>query len=109
MIESIDIAFLLVNKSSMNFSHPTVTHMISSIINPLSENNYDVRLALIKSRSNDDSEEPIIYSFTRSVIRFTHWFRSGHAPVGQPTQDETIAICKKSIVSFLSYFFLPIF
>jgi hypothetical protein len=60
MVESMDIAFLLVNISSMNLVFATVTHMISSILNPLIENNYDIRLALIKFISGDGDPVPIV-------------------------------------------------
>lgn len=105
MTESMDIAFLLVGISPTNLWISTVTCMISSIINPLIENNYDIRLALIKLRSGDHSPVPKVYSFTRSVIKFKHWLVTDYAHVEQQTQGETIAICKANIVSLLYHAF----
>jgi hypothetical protein len=94
MIESMDIAFLLVNISSTNRLFSTVTAMISSVINPLIKNNYDIRLALIQIRSIDHSSTPIVHSFTRSVIKFTHRLLTDRVTEERPTQGETIPTCK---------------
>lgn len=109
MNESMDIALLLVNTSSTNILFSTVSYMISSVINPLIENNYDVRLALIQLRSGDQSTVPIIHNFTDSIIKFKHWLGTDLAPVGQHVQSGTIAIRKNDILSCLLYFFLFIF
>jgi hypothetical protein len=105
MTESMDIAFLLVGISPTNLWISTVTCIISSIINPLIENNYDIRLALIKLRSGDHSPVPIIHSLTRSAVKFKHWLVTDHVHVRQQAQGETAAICKTNIVSLLSCFF----
>jgi hypothetical protein len=91
MIESMDIAVLLVNTASTNLLFSTVTYMISSIINPLIENNYDIRLASIKLKSDNNSLKPVVHSFTRSPVKFKHWLGTDHAPVAQ---GESIPICK---------------
>jgi len=109
MTESMDIAFLLVGISPTNLWISAVTCIISSIINPLIENNYDIRLALIKLRSGDYSLVPIVHSFTRSVVKFKHWLVTDHVRVGQQTQGQTTAICKTNIVCLLSCFFSFIF
>jgi hypothetical protein len=94
MIESMDIAVLLVNTASTNLLFSTVTYMISSIINPLIENHYDIRLASIKLESENNSLEPVVHSFTRSVAKFKDWLGTDHAPVERYTQGESIPICK---------------
>lgn len=109
MIESMDIAFLLVNISSKNLLFSTVTYIISSIINPLLENNHDFCLALINLKSDEPSLVPIVHYFTKSVINFEHWFVIDHASVGRHAQGETVAICKKGIISVLSCFFSLIY
>jgi hypothetical protein len=96
-----DIAFLLVDISSTNPLFSTIANMVSSIINPLIKNNYDIRLALIKLRSDNHSAMPIIHHFTRSAINFKHWLITDHAPVDRHIRNETIAICKNDIVSLL--------
>ncbi|CAF0831985.1 unnamed protein product [Rotaria sordida] len=77
---------------SINFLLSTIRHTISSIINPLIQNNCDIRLALVTFRSGNDSSVPIVHSFTRSVVTFTHWLVTNHESVGQHTQDGAIAI-----------------
>lgn len=102
MIESMDIAFLLGNIASTDPLFATVRYMISSVINPLIDNNYDVRLASIKSRYDDDS-------FTSSLAKFEHWFDNDHAPVARYTQGESLPICKSATISSRSYFATSMF
>ncbi|CAF0877665.1 unnamed protein product [Rotaria sp. Silwood1] len=92
MNESMDIAFLLATMKPMNFLLSAVRHTVLSIINPLIENNCDIRLALVEFRPSDDSSVPIVHSFTRSIVTFKQWFTTSHGSVEQHTQDEAIAI-----------------
>jgi hypothetical protein len=94
-MESMDIAFLLVNTSSINPWFSKVMTMISSILTPLIEANYNIRLALIKFRSIDGCQVSVVRSFTRSITNFKYWLDMDTAPIGQCTQDGTTAICKK--------------
>ncbi len=86
-----DIAVILVNSSSTDLLFSTISYMMSSIINPLIENNYDVRLASIKLKSDSYSLKPVVHSFTRSLAKFKYCLGSDHAPIAQ---GESIPICK---------------
>jgi hypothetical protein len=103
MIDSMDIAFLLVNTSPVNLLFPIVTQMISSVVNPLIENNYDVHLALIKLKSDDGVGETTVQSFTKSLAKFKHWLHSSRAAVGRHTKGGTTAICKKDILFYHNF------
>ncbi|CAF4255959.1 unnamed protein product, partial [Adineta steineri] len=51
MTESMDIAFVMADTSLRDPFFPNVKHMVSSIINPLLQQNYDIRFRLIKFNS----------------------------------------------------------
>ncbi|CAM4862623.1 unnamed protein product [Rotaria socialis] len=92
MSESMDIAFLLVTMSPMNSCPSDVADMISSIINPILENNCDTHLALVKYKSENDIRVPTVYPFTTSVSTFKNWFTTSDAPVQQHSHKGTIEI-----------------
>jgi hypothetical protein len=92
-----DIAFLLVNKSTANRFSPTAIELISSFINPLIETNYDFRLALIEIGSAD-AFPPIVHPFTRSIGNFTNWLLTDQAHVAHDVPTDNKAICKARLL-----------
>ncbi|UJR35307.1 hypothetical protein I4U23_028069 [Adineta vaga] len=94
-----DIAFLLVDKSTTNLFNPTVTHLISSIINPLIEEDYNTHLALLNFKYENDSLIQRIYPFTNSIITFKEYLSAHQTSMEHgDVQNEAIAICKESFL-----------
>ena len=100
MTESLDIAFSLVNISSKDQFFPTITYMLSSIINPLLENQYDLRLASIQVQPSVSIVQP----FTRSIQKFVQDLTTDPRTATQSMRGKTIPICKFD--DFRSLFYL---
>ncbi|CAF0760707.1 unnamed protein product [Adineta steineri] len=92
MTESMDIAFVMADTSLRDPFFPNVKHMVLSIINPLLQQNYDIRFRLIKFNSgNGIPTISTVYPFTDSSEIFQQWLRTGDdGAIGANTQNITI-------------------
>ncbi|CAF0769642.1 unnamed protein product [Adineta steineri] len=92
MTESMDIAFVMADTSLRDPFFPNVKHMVSSIINPLLQQNYDIRFRLIKFNSGNGTPTiSIVHPFTDSSEIFQQWMRTGDdGAIGANTQNITI-------------------
>ncbi|CAF1123287.1 unnamed protein product [Adineta ricciae] len=104
MIDSLDIAFLLADKSTTNLFPSVVTHLISSIISPLIENDYDIRLALNTYKSTENSSIAITHPFTKSI----HLFKDYLSMDKINARQENIQLKKMSICKTLMFFRMKI-
>ncbi|CAF1344278.1 unnamed protein product [Adineta ricciae] len=94
MTDSMDIAFLLADKSTTNLFPSVVTHLISSIISPLIEKDCDIRLALNTYKSTENSSIAITYPFTKSIHLFKENLSTDQINAGQENiQRKTMSIC----------------
>ena len=107
MIDSLDIAFLLADKSTTNLFRSVVIDLISSIISPLIEKDYDIRLASSTYKSTEHSSIVITRPFTKSIHLFKESLSVDQTNAGQENiQRKTMSICKR--LMFFRMKILPI-
>lgn len=95
-----DIAVCLDCTSSIAPCFCEVRERIAAMVEPVLRNEGDIRLALIKFRSRDDSWATVMHPFTHSVRTFHHWLFNAKARGG--SQDGTRAISKRETIEHRS-------
>ena len=100
MKASMDIAICLDCTLSIAPSFCEVRERISAMVEPVLRDESDIRLALIKFRSRDDSWVTVMHPFTHSVRTFYHWLYNAKAKGG--SQDGTRAISKRKTIEHRS-------